>query len=90
MRNTPGTMLVTVASAALAMVVVTVTHTFETPCPGSVPALMIQSVVGKRATPSEMDAGLVGFKPVLGGLSQAFEQTQVTLMFFPLDYMHIY
>jgi len=51
---------------------------------GSVPALMIQDVDGERATPGEMDAGLVGFKPVLGGLSQAFEETQVTLMLFPL------
>jgi hypothetical protein len=58
--------------------------------PGSVPALMIQDVDGDRATPGEMDAGLVGFKPVLGGLSQAFEQTQVILMFFPLDYICIH
>ena len=56
----------------------------------SVPALMIQGVDGERATPSEMDAGLVGFKPVLGGLSQAFEQTQVILVLFPLNYICIY
>ena len=57
---------------------------------GSVPALMIQGVDGERATPGEMDAGLVGFKPVLGGLSQAFEQTQVIPMFSPLNYICIY
>jgi mediator of replication checkpoint protein 1 len=56
----------------------------------SVPALMIQGVDGERATPGEMDAGLVGFKPVLGGLSQAFEQTQVIPMFSPLNYICIY
>lgn len=53
---------------------------------GSVPALMIQGVDGERATPGDMDAGLVGFKPVLGGLSQAFGQTQVILMLSPLNY----
>ena len=56
---------------------------------GSVPALMIQGVDGECATPGEMDAGLVGFKPVLGGLSQAFEQTQVILMSSPLNYIYI-
>jgi mediator of replication checkpoint protein 1 len=50
-----------------------------------VPALMIQGVDGERATPSETDPGLVGFKPVLGGLSQAFEQTQVP--YSPLNYI---
>jgi len=40
-----------------------------------VPALMIRGTDGDSATPGD---GLVGFKPVLGGLSQAFEQTQVT------------
>jgi mediator of replication checkpoint protein 1 len=58
--------------------------------PGSVPALMIQGVDGERATPGEMDAGLVGFKPVLGGLSQAFEQTQVILMLYLLNYICIH
>lgn len=57
---------------------------------GSVPALMIQGVDGERATPGEMDAGLMGFKPVLGGLSQAFEETQVILMPFPLNHIYIY
>jgi mediator of replication checkpoint protein 1 len=57
---------------------------------GSVPALMIQGVDGERATPGEVDAGLVGFKPVLGGLSQAFEETQVILMLSPLNYICIY
>ena len=56
---------------------------------GSVPALMIQGVDGERASPGEMDAGLVGFKPVLGGLSQAFEQTQVILMLSPELSMYI-
>lgn len=56
---------------------------------GTVPALMIQGVDGECATPGEMDAGLVGFKPVLGGLSQAFEQTQVILMRSPLNYIYI-
>ena len=42
-----------------------------------VPALMIHGTVGDSATPGD---GLVGFKPVLGGLSQAFEQTQVTYL----------
>jgi hypothetical protein len=55
---------------------------------GSVPALMIQGVDGERATPGEMDGGLMGFKPILGGLSQAFEQTQVILMFSPLNYIY--
>jgi hypothetical protein len=57
---------------------------------GSVPALMIQGVSGEQATPGEMDVGLVGLKPVLGGLSQAFEQTQVILMLSPLNYICIY
>jgi len=57
---------------------------------GSVPALMIQGVNGERATPGEMDAGLVGFKPVLGGLSQAFEETQVIFMLSPLNHICIY
>jgi hypothetical protein len=39
-----------------------------------VPALMIHGSDGDSATPGD---GLVGFKPILGGLSQAFEQTQV-------------
>ena len=52
-----------------------------------VPALMIQGVDGERATPSETDPGLVGFKPVLGGLSQAFEQTQVTRIPSLLNYI---
>jgi hypothetical protein len=39
-----------------------------------VPALMIRGIDDDSATPGD---GLVGFKPVLGGLSQAFEQTQV-------------
>ena len=56
----------------------------------SVPALMIQGVDGERATPGEMDAGLVGLKPVLGGLSQAFEETQVILMLSPLSYICTY
>ena len=56
---------------------------------GSVPALMIQGVDGERATPSEMNAGLGGFKPVLGGLSQAFEETQVILMLSPELYVYI-
>ena len=50
-----------------------------------VPALMIQGVDGERATPSEADPGLSGFKPLLGGLSQAFEQTQVTRTLPPLN-----
>ena len=57
---------------------------------GSVPALMIQGIDGERATLGETDAGLVGFKPVLGGLSQAFEETQVILMHSPLNYICIY
>jgi mediator of replication checkpoint protein 1 len=57
---------------------------------GSVPALMIQGVDSERATLGEMDAGLVEFKPVLGGLSQAFEETQVILMLFPSNYICIY
>jgi hypothetical protein len=52
-----------------------------------VPALMIQGVDGERATPSETEPGLVGFKPVLGGLSQAFEQTQVTRIPSLLNYI---
>jgi len=36
---------------------------------------MIRGTDGDSATPGD---GLVGFKLVLGGLSQAFEQTQVT------------
>jgi mediator of replication checkpoint protein 1 len=48
-----------------------------------VPALMIQGVDDERATPSEADPGLLGFKPLLGGLSQAFEQTQVTRILLP-------
>jgi hypothetical protein len=52
-----------------------------------VPALMIQNVDGERATPSETDPGLVGFKPVLGGLSQAFDQTQVKRILSPLNYV---
>ena len=52
-----------------------------------VPALMIQGVDGERAMPSETDPGLVGFKPVLGGLSQAFEQTQVTRIPSLLNYI---
>ena len=40
-----------------------------------VPALMIHGTDGDGATPGD---GLVGLRPVLGGLSQAFEQTQVT------------
>jgi mediator of replication checkpoint protein 1 len=56
---------------------------------GSVPALMIQGVDGERATPSEMNAGLEGFKPVLGGLSQAFEETQVILMLSLELYVYI-
>ena len=39
-----------------------------------VPALMIHGSDGDSTTPGD---GLVGFKPILGGLSQAFEQTQV-------------
>jgi len=42
-----------------------------------VPALMIYGTDGDSATPGD---GLVGLKPVLGGLSQAFEQTQVTYL----------
>ena len=40
-----------------------------------VPALMICGTDGDSATPGD---GLVGYKPVTGGLSQAFEETQVT------------
>ena len=47
-----------------------------------VPALMIHGSDGGSATPGD---GLVGFKPILGGLSQAFEQTQVTY-FLPCFY----
>lgn len=43
---------------------------------GSVPALLVQGVDGECAAPGESDAGLMGIKPVLGGLSQAFEETQ--------------
>jgi mediator of replication checkpoint protein 1 len=44
-----------------------------------VPALVIQGVGDSEgATPGDADPGLVGFKPILGGLSQAFEVTQVT------------
>ena len=44
------------------------------------PALMIhgEGGDGDGATPGDTDPGLMGFKPVLGGLSQAFEETQVT------------
>jgi mediator of replication checkpoint protein 1 len=43
-----------------------------------VPALRIQGMGDSDgATPGDADPGLVGFKPVLGGLSQAFERTQV-------------
>jgi len=45
-------------------------------CP-PVPALVIQGGDNDGATLDDADRGLVGFKPVLGGLSQAFEQTQV-------------
>ncbi|KAH9955546.1 hypothetical protein BC827DRAFT_870099 [Russula dissimulans] len=44
-------------------------------CP-PVPALVIQDGDNDGATLNDADRGLVGFKPVLGGLSQAFEQTQ--------------
>jgi mediator of replication checkpoint protein 1 len=56
---------------------------------GSIPALMIQGVDGEPTTPGEMDADLVGLKPVLGGLSQAFEETQVIHMLSPELYMYI-
>ena len=52
-----------------------------------VPALMIQGVDGECAVPSEADPGLLGFKPLLGGLSQAFEETQVTGILSPLIYI---
>lgn len=44
-----------------------------------VPALVIQGGDGEGATPGDVDPGLVGFKPILGGLSQAFEETQVRI-----------
>jgi len=50
-----------------------------------VPALAIQGGGdGEGATPGDVDPGLVGFKPILGGLSQAFEETQVRIHPLPI------
>jgi mediator of replication checkpoint protein 1 len=49
------------------------------------PALVIQGGGdGEGATPGDVDPGLIGFKPILGGLSQAFEETQVRIHPLPI------
>jgi mediator of replication checkpoint protein 1 len=63
-----------------------------------VPVVMIQGGGdGEGATSGDVDPGIVGFKPILGGLSQAFEETQVRIHPLPIyhtgahnnSYLHV-